>query len=334
MELKLVNSDEHDIGAQGDGSFFVAQSPAMKNLLERARVVARAKGPMLLLGESGTGKTRLCQEIHKASPRFDGPFHHKGCGEFDDGTLEAQLFGHTRDAYTSARTDQSGLLSENHGGTLVLDDIDCLNLTGQARLLRFLDDGLYYRLGEPGRPQHADVRIIATTNKSLEDLVKKGSFRQDLWFRLKRWVLRVPPLRERPEDIRILAQLLLNNVIAEHFSGERGGASFDDEALDLLSLLPWRGNIRDLHSAIEHIALFGSPQGGIYGLKACSKVLFGADDTLSGYGFEMGGPLTAPRSIQRILALTKWNKRLAARIVDVSPTTLEKLIKQHGWIAP
>jgi DNA-binding NtrC family response regulator len=334
--MSLTSIDRVKVSDQdrADPRPFVARSPAMVKTLSQALVIAAMPGPVLILGESGTGKTRLCREIHAGSSRINGPFNTKGCGEFDEGTMEATLFGHTRDAYTSARTDQPGLLMESDGGTLLLDDIDCLSMTGQARLLRFLDDGKFYRLGDPGRPYHTDVRIIATTNKNLETLVRKEHFRQDLWYRLKRWVLRVPALRERPEDILALAEQMLTEALEQRRTPELQCGSFDADMSTLLTLLPWPGNIRDLQAAVENIALFAVPINGVYTLKSCAQVLFSAGDLPTGYNFGLESSLAEPDAIQRILALTRWNKRLTARIADISPTTLDKVIKEKGWRQP
>ncbi|PWC40186.1 hypothetical protein TSO221_25785 [Azospirillum sp. TSO22-1] len=309
----------------------VAISDSMRRVLHDARVIATRPGPVLITGESGTGKTRLCEEIHAASPRCAGPFRRRGCGEFDLGTLEATLFGHSRDAYTSSQTDQPGVLLEANGGTLVLDDVDCLPARAQAGLLRFLDDGGFYRLGEPAKLCKSDVRIIVTTNADLEALVNVGKFRRDLWYRLRRWRLHVPPLRARRDDVRELAHLFLQEFHDTTRVIARTAPRFDDEAFELLQLLSWPGNIRELRDAVENIALFGTAKDGVYGLSTVARVLFNSDNGPA-LGLPDGGAAAPDDAhVLQILRTTQWNISMASRILGRSRTTLYKIIKERGW---
>ncbi len=317
---------------------FVALSEISARVLAHARIIGGRDGPVMLTGESGTGKTRLCWEVHRASSRCAGPFIRKGCGEFDDGTLEATLFGHTDDAYTSARRERAGLLLEAHGGTLVLDDIDCLNPGMQSRLLRFLDDGGFYRLGDPGRLLRSNARIIVTTNvPDMEARVRAGAFRKDLWFRLRQWRLNLPPLRERPEDVKELAQRFLREAIE---SGDPEGQRqrpcpvFDEATLDLLTTLDWPGNIRDLRHAVENIALFGTPAGDVFDLAATARVLFSQDYGQMDPGLSIDSSLDLEQRILKALRLASGNIAMASRIVGCSRTTIYKLKRERGWQIP
>ncbi|WP_448207775.1 sigma-54-dependent transcriptional regulator [Azospirillum sp. sgz302134] len=331
MLKKVEHDDTSAKPASGDRMPLVASSESMHRVLHDARVVATRPGSVLITGESGTGKTRLCEEIHAASPRRAGPFRRRGCGEFDLGTLEATLFGHSRDAYTSSQTDQPGVLLEVNGGTLVLDDVDCLPLRAQAGLLRFLDDGGFYRLGEPGKLCVSDVRIIVTTNVDLEALVNAGKFRRDLWFRLRRWRLHVPPLRARREDIRELANLFLWEFHASAGGSPSIAPRFDDEVLEFFQLLSWPGNIRELRDAVENIALFGEARQSVYGLSTVARVLFNSDHGPTPGQFDCSTGTVDDAHVLRILQMTQWNISMASRILGRSRTTLYKIIKTHGW---
>ncbi|QCO18000.1 sigma-54-dependent Fis family transcriptional regulator (plasmid) [Azospirillum brasilense] len=313
----------------------------MRRLLHQAQVVATRPGAVLITGESGTGKSRLGEEIHAASPRRSGPFLRQGCGEFDLGTLEATLFGHTRDAYTSSQTDQQGLLGKADGGTLVLDDVDCLPLRAQAGLLRFMDDGGYYRLGEPGRLLKSDVRLILTTNHDLEALTISGQFRRDLWFRMRRWRLHVPPLRARREDIRELALHFLKEAQEAQGSYSFPCPTFDDEVLEFLQMQAWPGNIRDLHDAVKNIEAFGVARNGFYSLATVAHILFDHERNSGVELWESRATVSGPNNgtlddaqVRRVLQMTGWNISLASRILGRSRTTLYKFIKDRGWRQP
>lgn len=307
----------------GNRPAFIVASRLLENALERARLVATAPGTVLVTGESGTGKTRICDEVHSASSRAGRAPIRAGCGELHEGTLEATLFGHTRDAYTSARNDQPGLLKVADGTTLILDDIDCLSAKGQSALLRFLDDGGYYRLGDPSRQHTADVRVVATTNKDLRRLVEDGRFREDLWYRLRRWRVHIPPLMERPEDVKALAAHFLKNFFEAQ--GTSPAPTLEADALGLLAMLPWPGNARTLQEAVENIALFGRPDAnGRLSVHAVADALFDPNhgpclETLRGPD---AGELE--ERLRRILGLVGGNISLAARIAGCSRTTVYK----------
>jgi DNA-binding NtrC family response regulator len=316
--LNAGSSPKTPVGSDG----LICASPQMSDLLERTRLIAGRPAPIVVSGESGTGKTRICQVIHEASDYRRGQFFKKGCGEFDEGTLEATLFGSTRDAYTSAQIDRIGVLKAADGGTLVLDDVDCLTLSAQSRLLRFLDDGKFHRLGEPARASSVDVRIIATTNKDLDQLVREHRFRQDLLNRLRRWRLHIPPLRERPEDIVALASHFLTQSCATK-AGEPSPL-FDAQALELLALLPWPSNVRGLRDAVENVALSHQPQNGIYTLSNVADALFDPKYGPCLEDLRTGTTADQPQRIQRLLALTRHNVSLTARILGCSRTTVYK----------
>lgn len=306
-----------------DDPTFIVASRLLEVAVERARLVATAPGTVLVTGESGTGKTRICDEVHRASDRAIRAPVRAGCGELPEGILEATLFGHTRDAYTSARSDQPGLLKMADGTTLILDDIDCLSEKGQSALLRFLDDGGYYRMGDPSRQHKADVRLIATTNKDMKRLVESGRFREDLWYRLRRWRVHIPPLVERPEDVKALAAHFLASFCRKR--GTSPALTLKADALDLLAMMPWPGNARTLQEAVDNIALFARPDAeGQLNVHAVADALF---DPQHGPCLEaLRGPDAGEleERLRRILGLVGGNISLAARIAGCSRTTVYK----------
>jgi transcriptional regulator with GAF, ATPase, and Fis domain len=239
---------------------FVGRSPGLLETLELARRVAQSPTtPVLIFGETGTGKGLLARVIHGESPIGDGPFVELNCAAIPHDLVESELFGHTRGAFTSATRDKPGLLELADGGTAFLDEIGDLALAPQGKLLKFLDGGVLRRLAATTTIQ-VRARIIAATNRDLENEVKEGRFRLDLYHRLGVVVLRVPPLRERREDIPLLAERYL-----EHYSRECHGRklSWGRDALEVLSAYDWPGNVRELINLTERLVLLAPGSGPI-----------------------------------------------------------------------
>jgi DNA-binding NtrC family response regulator len=306
-----------------DGAGFVVRSEELSELVARARTIGRSFGPVLVTGESGTGKTLLCQEIHRNSRARSGPLLKKGCGEFDEGTLAAAIFGHLRGAFTSAVADRAGILKLADGGSLVLDDIDCLSPAGQAHLLRFLDDGQFDAVGGSGHPLRANVRVIATTNKNLQELSNDRRFRADLLYRLRRWRLHISPLRERPDDVKALAQSFLARCPVSE--GERP-KRFTSSALDLLALLPWPSNVRGLRDAVENVALFATGQGDFFDVPDLVEVLF--DPTLGPCTDDFRTALKSGEPpVDELLKLTHNNVTLTAKVLGCARNTVYKFAR-------
>ncbi|MBX9790331.1 MAG: sigma-54-dependent Fis family transcriptional regulator [Pirellulales bacterium] len=222
-------------------------SPALKQLLAQAIKIASSPASVLIRGESGTGKELLARTIHAHSPRCDGPFVAVHCAALSAGLLESELFGHVKGAYTGADRDRPGRFELAHGGTLFLDEIGDISLETQIKLLRVLQERAFERVGGVARIE-VDVRVIAATHQHLEDLIRRGRFREDLFYRLNVISLRCPPLRERSGDVFELALRFLR-----HYSQRAGKhlTRIDDDALEALAACPWPGNIRQLENAIE-----------------------------------------------------------------------------------
>ena len=222
-------------------------SPAMERVVGIASRVAEVDSTVLIVGESGVGKERLAGFIHEASPRSAGPFIPVNCGAVPDALFESELFGHARGAFTGALNERPGLFEAAHGGTLLLDEVGEVPLPMQVKLLRVLQDHEIRRVGE-NRQRRVNVRVIAATNRNLAEDVADRRFRRDLYYRLRVVEIVVPPLRERPEDLRGLAQMLLVRICRQM---GRPITSYTANALEQLLRYPWPGNVRELENAVE-----------------------------------------------------------------------------------
>ncbi|HYM79552.1 MAG TPA: sigma-54 dependent transcriptional regulator [Candidatus Dormibacteraeota bacterium] len=255
--LGMSQGDEHSIrqrlkqemGLAG----LVGQDPGFLKVLESIPGIAASNAPVLLLGETGTGKELCAQAIHNLSSRQNGPFIPVECGAIPEHLAENELFGHTRGAFTDAHRDQKGVAAMAEGGTLFLDEIDSLPPAAQAKLLRFIQEGVYRPLGSQ-RFERSDLRLIAATNCDLEVCIQKESFRRDLYFRLNVLRLRLPPLRERRQDIVLLAQHFLDL----HSASRKPAKQFSEAALQGLQNYPWPGNVRELQNTIQRAVAFSA----------------------------------------------------------------------------
>jgi len=232
----------------------IAKSRAMEPVLRLLERVAPSDAPVLILGENGTGKSLFARCLHEASLRAKGPFITLNAGGFSESLLESELFGHVKGAFTDARQDREGRFELADGGTLFLDEIGNAPASLQAKLLRVLETGEFERVGS-SRTQRVDVRFLSATNADLEGEVAAGRFRRDLFFRLNTVELRIPPLRERREDIPLLAAHFLARC-ARKYRKHVGG--FEESALRILEQHPWPGNVRELDHAIERAVLMAS----------------------------------------------------------------------------
>ncbi len=224
------------------------ESPAMREIFDMVQQVAPTRATVLLSGESGTGKELIARAIHQLSPRARQPFVTVHCAALSPTLLESELFGHEKGAFTGAYERRIGRFESAQGGSLFLDEIGEIDATIQVKLLRFLGERTFERVGS-NKTLTADVRLIAATNKNLEELVKAGTFREDLFFRLRVVEITLPPLRERPGDIPLLARRFL-----QEFAKENGKAvnDFTADALEWLINYSWPGNVRELRTAMEH----------------------------------------------------------------------------------
>jgi len=299
-----------------------------------ARQVAPFDLPILITGESGTGKELLTHAIHYSSLRAEGAFVVENCGAVSDQILESELFGHKRGAFTGAYEDRVGLFEMADGGTIFLDEIGETSPAFQVKLLRVLQEGEIRPLGSP-RTRKVDVRVIAATNRDLEEDVRAGRFRQDLYYRLAGFTLRVPPLRERSGDIPVLAERLLERVCRELNKPVDG---FSGEALECLSGYRWPGNVRELQNEIARMVVLS--QGDRLGAELISpQVLRGGTpeqaQDLRWVG-EGDGTLKErlegleARILRECLIRHRWNKSRAARELGLSRVGLRSKLERYG----
>lgn len=244
--LRRLNRDTIDESIMGADA-------GLRAVMERVEQVALGTAPVLLLGETGSGKEIIARAIHERSPRADGPMVRVNCGAIPAELVDSELFGHAKGSFTGAVNDRLGWFERADGGTLLLDEIGELPLAAQVRLLRVLQDGTFHRVGGE-RPLRTDVRIVAATHRDLPSMVHAGSFREDLWYRLSVFPIHLPPLRSRREDIGSLAQ-----YFADRAGRRLGGSSLrlQPDDIALLQTYDWPGNARELAAVIERAAILG-----------------------------------------------------------------------------
>ena len=312
--------------AGGSWHELVGESRQLKEKLEIARRAAVTDSSVLLLGESGTGKELFAEQIHLASPRRDGPFIRVNCAALPEGLLESELFGHVRGAFTDAAAERRGRFELADGGTIFLDEIADIPPAVQAKLLRVIQSRSFEPVGAD-EPRTVDVRIIAATNRELGEEVAAGRFRADLYYRLNVLPLRIPPLRERREDIPLLAEHFLRSHAAEAKKQVRG---FTSGAMEAMLSYGWPGNVRELSNAVERAVVF-----------ARGPLIDANELTLTGSA-EPGGESCTGRTLREALAVFKrqfiaraleangWHQTRTARELSIQRSYLSKLVKELG----
>jgi NtrC-family two-component system response regulator AlgB len=321
LEQRIATLQE-DLGRVHPEIDFSSTSPVMQRAVNLARQVASSDATILLRGESGTGKTVLARAIHSWSPRAANPISVISCPCFSAELLESELFGHVKGAFTGAIRDNPGRIAACEGGTLFLDEISDLPVSLQPKLLRFVQDREYERVGD-SLSRKADVRLIAASNMNLEKAVKEGRFREDLFYRLNVIQIEIPSLRERPDDVAPLAERLLA------FHGRvnhRSFLGFTKEALEALSQYNWPGNVRELSNVIERAAILC--QSDRVGLECLPPNLLPPDSAPN-----LGDPVAIEKieeqHIRRVLANTK-SLQEAAAILGIDQATLWRRRKKYG----
>lgn len=315
-----------DARPESEPSMLIAESSAMRAVLDFVDRVAAVEATVLVLGESGTGKELVARSIHQRSSRAEGPFIAVNCGALPEGLIESELFGHEKGAFTGASVRRAGRFERAHRGTLFLDEIGDLPLAAQARLLRVLEDRSVERLG--GRDStDVDVRVVAATHRDLRSMVHDGRFREDLYYRLSVLVLELPPLRARPGDVELIARRFVEE--AAH-RARREVPGIAPGVLECLRRYEWPGNVRELRNAIERAVVLGRGP-------TIAEVDLPAEIRAASSG-NAPGKLTLPLPLAELVRLdviaaleaAAGNKSKAARILGIDRATLYARLKDYG----
>lgn len=315
-----VSNLESKLQAKFGFSNILGKNKLLHQNIELAKKVSGTDTTVLLLGETGTGKEVFAQAIHYESARRTKPFIALNCSAFPKDLLESELFGHAEGAFTGAVKSKKGYVEEAHDGTLFLDEIGEMNIDLQSKLLRVLETGDFYRVGE-SKPRHVNVRFIAATNRDLEKESETGNFRKDLFYRLSVFIIPLPALRDRNDDI-----LLLANYFIKQFSlkTNKPEPHLTESYLKALQQHPWKGNIRELKNVIERSVIL------------CDNEL---DTTILPFDFNVEDDTNSldlvsmeKKHIKKILAYTGGNKTQAAKLLDIGLTTLYQKIKDYNII--
>ncbi|HOC89898.1 MAG TPA: sigma-54 dependent transcriptional regulator [bacterium] len=313
------------LGRSTEGPVIIGTSPALKKILELVEQVAPSRSTILLTGETGTGKEVIAAAIHQASPRVDKPFVKINCGAIPENLLEAELFGYERGAFTGAMKQKPGKVELADKGTLLLDEIGDLAPTMQVKLLRFLQSGEFERLGGNAALK-TDVRIIAATNRDLQEQVEKNLFREDLYYRLNVITINLPPLRERPADIKHLAFYFMQKYCEIN---NKAIEKIDEEVLSQMMTYPWRGNVRELENMMERaVVLARSSELKMSHFPTLMAGMQGLDLAL---GPMVGNSLAEieKMAIEQTLRYCNHDKQKAAMTLQIGLATLYRKLKEY-----
>jgi two-component system, NtrC family, response regulator HydG len=321
---------KESLGKHFDRQNIIGQSPAMIKLLETVSQVAASEATVLINGESGTGKELIAGAIHFNSPRKDGPFVKINCAAITETLLESELFGHEKGAFTGADKRKDGRFVQAHKGSLFLDEVSEMTLAMQVKLLRVIQEREITRVGGDGSVK-VDVRVIGATNRNLMNMIKEGSFREDLFYRLNVITLDVPPLRKRRDDIVLLAQHFLQDFAAKNRKQIKG---FTPKAIDRLIRYDWPGNVRELMNAVERAVVLARAeyidaedlaiiQTSLGQAAESTPVLEDMNDRMTLEDMEK-------TAVIKTLNASEGNKSEAARRLGITRKTLHKKLKKYG----
>ncbi|MCP4205081.1 MAG: sigma-54-dependent Fis family transcriptional regulator [bacterium] len=328
IEHRALTSENVRLKERLDALFaptaIVGDSLAMQRILDQISSISQADSTVLIKGESGTGKELVARAIHAGSPRRYGPLVVVNCGALAEGVLESELFGHEKGSFTGADERRSGKFELADGGTIFLDEIGAVSQRVQVELLRVLEDKVVTRVGGE-RPVAVDFRVITATNQDLEQMVQRGAFREDLYWRINVFTIDIPPLRQRPEDVLLLAEHFLG-----HFARamNRRPLKLSPAALEAVTAYSWPGNVRELQNAIERAVVVASPPSievGDLPVRVTGSTARGGSLSLSEVEKE---------HIRSVLESCEWNVARAARTLEVDRGTLYNKIHKYGFGRP
>jgi DNA-binding NtrC family response regulator len=324
------------------GGLLLGTSAAFKNATDLARRAAPTNASVMIVGETGSGKELIAQYIHHHSRRARKRLVPINCAAIPEQLLESEMFGHRKGAFTGADREKMGLLELANGGTLFLDELTEMSMALQAKMLRVLQDGIVRRVGSEEEDAVVDVRFVSATNRDPRDAIRSRQLREDLYYRLNVVQVTIPPLRERVEDIPLLANHFLRVYWGRHRSVKDAIPSFTDDTLDFLSSRPWRGNVRELQNFVEHVTILAQPGAKIQihhlpldqevDLDAASSGL-GIAPSSDAYHVAKEQVLATfeKNYVTRLVARASGNMSRAARLASVDRTTLYRLLERHGF---
>lgn len=307
--------------------FIITRNPLMQNIIEFIKKIALFDNTVLVYGESGVGKELIAKAIHKLSPRKDKPFIPVNCANISPDLMEAEFFGYKKGAFTGADKDSTGLIEKANGGTLFLDEIGEIPYDMQAKFLRFLETKEIRRIGEE-KPRKIDVRIVAATNRNLEEMVKRGEFREDLYFRIGGFKIEIPPLRERKDDIPLLVEYFIQKFNEKYNRDVKG---ITPQALKILVEYDWPGNVRQLENMIYKACMLTEP-GQPIDVKNIDPEIKGASEFPLSYSEAKKQYMEKfmKKYLSVLLSMTNGNISKAARMANIERQSLQKLLKKYN----
>ena len=339
---RLSEGPAADAQDGGAGGLLVGTSAAFRRATELAKRAAPTNAAVMIVGETGTGKEVLAQYIHQHSRRSRRRIVPINCAAIPEQLLESEMFGHRKGAFTGADREKMGLLELADGGTLFLDELSEMSMSLQAKMLRVLQDGIVRRVGSEQEDAVVDVRFVSATNRDPREAIRSKQLREDLYYRLNVVQIIIPPLRERAEDIPLLANHFLRVFWARHRSAKDAIPEFSEDTLDFLVSRPWRGNVRELQNFVEHVTILALPGSKIqiHQLPLDQEVDLGSAITglpslpsSDAYHVAKEQVLASFEKtyVTRLVARASGNMSRAARLASVDRTTLYRLLERHGF---
>lgn len=328
LEKQTLVLQNRDLRSQLEDRFrfknIVGKSEKMVKVFELIHHIAPYDSSVLVIGESGTGKELIANAIHYNSPRGPMPFIKVSCASLSEGIIESELFGHEKGAFTGAITSRKGRFELAHGGTLFLDEVEDIPASTQIKLLRVLQEGEFERVGG-NKTIKVDIRIIAASNRDLQEEVEKGAFREDLYYRLNVVNIKLPPLRERKEDIPFLVHFFMEKYNQKYQIKVKG---ISQRAMNLFVNYQWKGNVRELENTIESILVVNSPE--VIDLPHLPREIRDYQESPEVVPIRIGTPLEEVEKevLLQTLRLTKGNKRKAAQLLGINVRTIHRKLEE------